>query len=207
MRGVVRKTGSGVRILPQELPRDVRGEMEGMQMLEAAGEDEDKDVKVTEESVIKRDDNEAVNDKDEDTRKSGKIKRRGKRRANGETVVEGENEEESHKIGVSNEVPEKQVEKVNMKEIDAKDRKDVNKFINDQKSVKSKSKVLTFEEISVIANKLEQGKEVTMPKEEERALDMQMMEKVGQAVGRISSRRREEYLARLAAAKQKVEGN
>ena len=42
MRGVVKKTGSVVRILPVELPRDVRGEIEGMEVLEAA-EDAGKD--------------------------------------------------------------------------------------------------------------------------------------------------------------------
>ena len=34
--GGVKKTGSVVRILPVELPRDVRGEIEGMEVLKAA---------------------------------------------------------------------------------------------------------------------------------------------------------------------------
>jgi len=132
MRGVVRKTGSMIRILPKDLPRDVRGEMEAMEVLEGEGEEEEE-----KESDLNNE-KETVKEKEEDGKKSGKIKKRGKKRTNGETTVEaeyGKNVQEIRNMGNKislNEVPEKLLNS------DAKDREVVHKFLDKQKKNKGK---------------------------------------------------------------------
>ena len=155
-------------------------------------------------SVDDTDDRENVKQKKESTRKDGKIKCRGKKKVNGETIMETNLDKDIPKVGTK--TNEKHVNKSNALEIDAKDRKDVKKFVSEQNSGRSKAELPSFEEITELAEKLAGGEVVTNTIDEQEVPDMKMMENVGQAIGRISSRRREDYNSGLEEMKIMMKG-
>jgi len=196
MRGMVKKTGSVVRILPLDLPRDIRGEMEAMQILEVEAEVEDGSIpddvtgggeeEITEEIELK---NKKAN--------NGKIKRRGKRKVDGESTDDALKES-----GVKT----TESKNGNIQEDNTNKEKDiVRKFMNDSKQGRTLTTLPTLEDITNVANKISEGDYVGK-KQDEEVVDSDEMENVGQAIIRLSARRREEYKSRVGQVMEKIKG-
>jgi len=198
MRGVVRKTGSVVKILPLELPRDIRGEMGTMQILEAEDEEKVECENVPEDGTV-GDKEEVTEEIKLENKKSnnGKIKRRGKRKADGESTddVLSVNDRKVTNTKINN----VQKDKINM------DKDIVRNFMNDLNRGKPQTTLPTLEDIADLANKISEGEPVGNNQDEE-LVDSVEMEKVGKAIIRLSSSRREEYKARVGEVMEKIRG-
>jgi len=196
MRGVVRKTGSIVRILPAELPRDIRGEMETMEVLEAEGDDEKGKDTETEEVAAKNSENIEEGNKKRQSISSGKVKRRGKRKINEEITEDGSCEDANANTKRFEEIEDK----------NSKDKEIIKNFLDERKIIQPQMNLPSLEDIAVLVQKLEMGEVVEEKDINEELVDMEKSDAVGHAVVRLSRNRREDYRARVEETLKNMEG-
>ena len=86
LKGIVAKTGSMIRVMPEVIPPDMRGVMADMEVLEAKEKvvKEKSDPNQREEDNVPESTGKVASD---DVNKSGKIKRRGKKKSHSEEEV------------------------------------------------------------------------------------------------------------------------
>jgi len=188
MRGMVKKTGSIVRILPLELPRDIRGEMVDMEVLDGEPEDAEADGDIKCEI------------KDKETQNEGKVKRRGKRKISGVATDEVLCENGAEALAENN---------INNRQqrCCVKDQDIVNKFMQEHGIKKSKhpNSLPTLEHISALVSKIENGEWEPL-QDDDVVGDTDKTEVVGEAIRRLAAGRREAYRSRVEERMGKIKG-
>jgi len=180
LKSLVLKTGSTVRILPSEIPKDVRGQMEQMEIMDTSVTLSDVSDESRTTLVDKNDSASKYNNEEP----SGKIKRRGKRTANGESKDDIElNKNLKDFEPVSDRVSDEDL---------------VKNFVLEQNNKHNTSEpMISYEKLREISTKLLNNEKVEVVHSDHKSYDPEKIKSVGEAIQRISQKRRDEFDTRL----------
>ena len=181
LRGVVAKTGSLVKILPEVIPQDVRGGLEDMEVLEGAEPEKENKAKKIAVAVGKI--KEEIGSKEDCSSKDGKIKRRGKKKP-GMTSLPLQDKTEVTDAALV--------------------RRAVAQVLRD---TETPSVACSLEEVTELVARLEAGEEVGVPGLREVSGEGQeMLGRLGEAVARRGEGARERYREVVAGGREALAG-